>query len=173
MYSYIQLHLNIEQHNNYYVLLSFMHTYRLLFSVLPVTVANELRHQRPVAPKRYLITFSIFNEFKHNLQQSKYYYSCYWVIPNGEKWLKSNAGWYLKAHKSPTSEKILTVWIACNIQRKKWQRNPPQCLSFREMNDSWTCKSLRSDKTCIHSSASLHVRCVLVRILAAIANLSE
>lgn len=25
---------------------------RLLYSVLPVTVANELRHQRPVAPKR-------------------------------------------------------------------------------------------------------------------------
>ncbi|XP_031631652.1 guanylate cyclase soluble subunit beta-1 isoform X2 [Contarinia nasturtii] len=28
-------------------------TDRLLYSVLPITVANELRHQRPVAPKRY------------------------------------------------------------------------------------------------------------------------
>lgn len=28
-------------------------TDRLLYSVLPKTVANELRHQRPVAPKRY------------------------------------------------------------------------------------------------------------------------
>lgn len=27
---------------------------RLLYSVLPITVANELRHQRPVAPKRYV-----------------------------------------------------------------------------------------------------------------------
>lgn len=32
--------------------------YRLLYSVLPKSVANELRHQRPVAPKRcvYLYT---------------------------------------------------------------------------------------------------------------------
>lgn len=28
-------------------------TDRLLYSVLPKSVANELRHQRPVAPKRY------------------------------------------------------------------------------------------------------------------------
>lgn len=31
--------------NNYF-------DFRLLYSVLPITVANELRHQRPVAPKR-------------------------------------------------------------------------------------------------------------------------
>lgn len=30
---------------------------RLLYSVLPETVANELRHQRPVAPKRLVIHF--------------------------------------------------------------------------------------------------------------------
>jgi guanylate cyclase soluble subunit beta len=34
-------------------------TDRLLYSVLPETVANELRHQRPVAPKRFASLFRL------------------------------------------------------------------------------------------------------------------
>ena len=33
----------------------------LLYSVLPKTVANELRHQRPVAPKRYVTVTLLFS----------------------------------------------------------------------------------------------------------------
>lgn len=33
----------------------------LLYSVLPKTVANELRHQRPVAPKRYACVTLLFS----------------------------------------------------------------------------------------------------------------
>lgn len=36
-------------------------TDQLLYSVLPVTVANELRHQRPVPPKRYDVVTLMFS----------------------------------------------------------------------------------------------------------------
>lgn len=47
--------------------------HRLLYSVLPVTVANELRHQRPVAPKRYVFIWILNINTIYNRYQSSVY----------------------------------------------------------------------------------------------------
>lgn len=81
---------------------------RLLYSVLPITVANELRHQRPVAPKRYVF-FRMISLTIINLQ---------WKIIKKEKGTMNHPNGdnqFWMERKTNVKTKVITTFIMLSI----------------------------------------------------------